>query len=96
MVPEYTEPVTPRAAKAQANIFLRGPRASEKAAEPTLRQREVIQLLAEGRTMKEAADALKITTRTVASHKYGVMELLQLQTNAELVRYAIKHNIISI
>jgi DNA-binding NarL/FixJ family response regulator len=88
--------VTPRAAKGQANIFLRGPQAREKAAEPTLRQREVIQLIAEGRSMKEAADTLKITTRTVASHKYGVMELLQLKTNAELVRYAIKHNIISI
>jgi DNA-binding NarL/FixJ family response regulator len=59
-------------------------------------QREVIQLLAEGRSMKEAAHILKITTRTVASHKYGAMELLQLKTNAELVRYAIKHNIISI
>jgi DNA-binding NarL/FixJ family response regulator len=88
--------VTPRAAKGQANIFLRGPQAHEKAAEPTLRQREVIQLLAEGRSMKEAADTLKITTRTVASHKYGAMQLLQLKTNAELVRYAIKHNIISI
>lgn len=88
--------VSPRAAKGQANIFLRGPQAREKAAEPTLRQREVIQLMAEGHSMKEAADILKITTRTVASHKYGVMELLQLKTNAELVRYAIKHNIIFI
>jgi DNA-binding NarL/FixJ family response regulator len=88
--------VTPRAAKGQANIFLRTPQTREKTAEPTLRQREVIQLLAEGLSMKEAADILKITTRTVASHKYGVMELLQLKTNAELVRYAIKQNIISI
>ena len=46
--------------------------------------------------MKEAADILKITVRSVASHKYAVMELLQFKTNAELVRYAIKHNIISI
>jgi DNA-binding NarL/FixJ family response regulator len=88
--------VTPRAAKGQANIFLRRPQTREKTAEPTLRQREVIQLLAEGRSMKEAAHILKITTRTVASHKYGAMELLQLKTNAELVRYAIKHNIVSI
>jgi len=88
--------VTPRAAKGQDNIFLRGPQAREKAAEPTLRQREVIQLLAEGRSMKEAADILKITRRTVASHKYAAMELLQLKTNAELVQYAVKHNIISI
>jgi DNA-binding NarL/FixJ family response regulator len=88
--------VTPHAAKGQDNIFLREPQAREKAAEPTLRQREVIQLLAEGHSMKEAAHILKITTRTVASHKYGVMELLQLSTNAVLVRYAIKHSIISV
>jgi DNA-binding NarL/FixJ family response regulator len=88
--------VTSRAAEGQVNIFLRGPQASERTAEPTLRQREVIQLMAEGHSMKEAADILKITPRTVASHKYGVMELLQLKTNAELVRYAIKHNIISV
>ena len=88
--------VTPRAAKGQANIILRGPQASERSAEPTLRQREVIQLMAEGHSMKEAADILKITMRTVACHKYAAMELLQLKTNAALVRYAIKHNIISI
>jgi DNA-binding NarL/FixJ family response regulator len=87
--------VTSRAAEGQFKIFLRGPQASERAAEPTLRQREVIQLMAEGYSMKEAADVLKITPRTVAHHKYGAMESLQLKTNAGLVRYAIKHNIIS-
>ena len=46
--------------------------------------------------MKEAADILKITTRTVASHKYAAMELLQLKTNADLVQYAVRHKIISI
>jgi DNA-binding NarL/FixJ family response regulator len=50
--------VTARAAKGQANIFLRGPQAREKVAEPTLCPREVIQLIAEGRSMKEAADIL--------------------------------------
>ena len=88
--------MTPRAAKGQANIFLRTPQTRETTAEPTLRQREVIQLLAEGRSMKEAADILKITKRTVACHKYGAMELLQLKTNAELVQYAVKDNIVSI
>ena len=72
-------------------MFLRGPQAREKVAEPTLRQREVIQLIAEGRSMKEAANILKITRRTVAAHKYAVMELLQLKTNADLVQYAVKH-----
>ena len=46
--------------------------------------------------MKEVADALNITVRTVAGHKYAVMELLQLKTNAELVQYAIKHGIITL
>ena len=88
--------VTPSAAKGQANIFLKGRQTREKVVEPTLRQREVIQLLAEGRSMKEAADILNITRRTVAAHKYEAMELLQLRTNADLVQYAVKHNIVSI
>jgi DNA-binding NarL/FixJ family response regulator len=88
--------VTPSAAEGQANISLRQPKAREHIAEPTPRQREVIQLLAEGRSMKEVASVLQITKRTVAAHKYAVMELLQLKTNADLVQYAIKHRIISI
>ncbi|HKN24240.1 MAG TPA: response regulator transcription factor [Candidatus Acidoferrum sp.] len=88
--------VTPRAAEGQAHISLREPKAREHTAEPTPRQREVIQLLAEGRSMKEVASILKITKRTVAAHKYAVMELLQLKSNADLVQYAIKHRIISI
>jgi DNA-binding NarL/FixJ family response regulator len=88
--------VTPRAAEGQANIALREPRARDHAPEPTPRQREVIQLLAEGRSMKEVASTLNITKRTVAAHKYAVMELLHLKTNADLMQYAIKHRIISI
>ena len=88
--------VTPRAAEGQANIALREPRVRDHAPEPTPRQREVIQLLAEGRSMKEVASTLNITKRTVAAHKYAVMELLQLKTNADLMQYAIKHRIISI
>jgi DNA-binding NarL/FixJ family response regulator len=88
--------VTPSAADGQANIFLREPKARDHAAEPTPRQREVIQLLAEGRSMKEVASVLQITKRTVAAHKYAVMDLLQLKTNADLVQYAIRHRIISL
>jgi DNA-binding NarL/FixJ family response regulator len=88
--------ITPSAAEGQTNISLREPKARDHVAVPTPRQREVIQLLAEGRSMKEAADVLKITKRTIAAHKYAVMELLQLKTNAELVQYAIKHRIISL
>jgi DNA-binding NarL/FixJ family response regulator len=88
--------VTPSAAEGQANISLREPKARDHVAEPTPRQREVIQLLAEGRSMKEVASVLQITKRTVAAHKYAVMDLLQLKTNADLMQYAIRHRIISL
>jgi len=61
----------------------------------TARQRAVLQLLAEGRSMKEVAYNLKMTPRTVAFHKYKIMEHLRLRTNAELVRYAIREHLIS-
>jgi DNA-binding NarL/FixJ family response regulator len=86
--------VTPCIAGGLANISLLDPETREQAPEPTARQRQVIQLLAEGRSMKEIADLLHITMRTVASHKYRVMEILQIRTSAELVRYAVKHRIV--
>ena len=61
----------------------------------TNRQREVLQLLAEGRSMKEVGYILKLTPRTVAFHKYKIMERLRLRTNADLVQYAIREHIIS-
>ena len=61
----------------------------------TDRQREVLQLLAEGRSMKEVAYALNLTPRTVAFHKYKIMERLRLKTNAELVQYAMQEHLIS-
>jgi DNA-binding NarL/FixJ family response regulator len=65
-------------------------------AEPQLteRQIEVLQLLAEGKSMKEAAAVLNLTTRTVAFHKYRIMENLQLRNDAEVVQYAVKHHLI--
>jgi DNA-binding NarL/FixJ family response regulator len=62
----------------------------------TPRQREVLQLVAEGRTMKEVASILNISARTVESHKYDMMESLGVQTNAELVQYAIKIGLVSV
>lgn len=56
----------------------------------TSRQREVLQLLAEGKTMKEIAAQLGISTRTSESHKYEIMRLLGIQTTAELIRYAVR------
>lgn len=59
------------------------------------REREVLQLLAEGKSMKEVAAVLEISPRTVEFHKYRVMELLGVKSNAELVQYAIKHGLIA-
>jgi DNA-binding NarL/FixJ family response regulator len=60
----------------------------------TSRQREVLQLLAEGRSMKEVAYTLKLTPRTVAFHKYKIMERLRIRTNADLVQYAIQEHVV--
>jgi DNA-binding NarL/FixJ family response regulator len=61
----------------------------------TSRQIEVLQLLAEGKSIKEIAYILNISNRTVEFHKYRMMENLEIRTSAELVRYAIKHGIVS-
>ncbi len=62
----------------------------------TPRQREVLQLLAEGHSAKEIADILCISPRTVEFHKYKMMEQLNVKTSAELVGYAIKHGIVMV
>lgn len=74
-------------------VFLEGS-AKPTAGKLTPRQREVLQLLAEGRSMKEAGDILSLTPRTVAFHKYTMMEMLGLKTSAELVQYAVTHGIV--
>lgn len=61
----------------------------------TERQREVLQLLAEGKVMKEIGGILNLTTRTVAFHKYRIMEVLGARSNAELVRYAVRNHMIA-
>jgi len=58
------------------------------------RQREVLQLLAEGHSMKQVAAILNVTPRTVSFHKYTIMERLEIKTGAELIQYAIKNSII--
>ena len=62
----------------------------------TPRQREVLQLLAEGLTAKEIASNLSISARTVEYHKYQMMESLGLRTNAELIHFAIKNGLIEL
>ena len=67
----------------------------EEAGRLTERQREVLQLLAEGKVMKEVGSILNMTTRTVAFHKYRIMEVLGARSNAELVRYAVRNHLIA-
>jgi DNA-binding NarL/FixJ family response regulator len=62
----------------------------------TVRQREVLQLIAEGRSAKEVAAILKISTRTAEAHKAHILEVLGLRSTAELVQYAIRNGIISV
>jgi DNA-binding NarL/FixJ family response regulator len=59
----------------------------------TDRQREVLQLLAEGKVMKEVGAILNMTTRTVAFHKYRIMEVLGAKSSADLVKYAVKNHL---
>ncbi len=86
--------VTPRVAQRLLEEFVRDPR-PDRERHLTPRQREILQLLAEGRTMKEVAAILNVATRTVAFHKYRIMEEFGLKTNSDLVKLAIREHIIS-
>jgi DNA-binding NarL/FixJ family response regulator len=86
--------VTPKVAQQLREGFVRDPRRKHKRA-LTSRQREVLLLLAEGRTMKETADLLHVTPRTVAFHKYRIMEDFDLKTTSDLVKFAIRERVIS-
>ena len=61
----------------------------------TQRQREVLQLVAEGRSNKEIGAILKVSTKTVEFHKFNLMQTLGIHTTAELTQYALKHGFIS-
>ncbi len=85
--------VTPLIAEGMIESFARDPE-RRKVSKLTPRQREILQLLAEGNSMKEVAAILNITPRTVAFHKYRMMDTLGLKSNAELLRLAIKEQIV--
>jgi len=88
--------LSPMIAKDTVNFLLRQDKELiEEEDRLTERQREVLQLLAEGKCMKEVADVLNITTRTVAFHKYRIMELLNAKNSAQLVQYAIRNHLIA-
>jgi DNA-binding NarL/FixJ family response regulator len=90
-----TSYVTPQISHAMEQSFIRDPASLNRTRQLSDRQREVLQMLAEGHSMKEIAYALQISHRTVRFHKYRIMEELGISTNSELVQYAIKHSIIS-
>ena len=85
--------ITPLMTEALVEALMQPPEHSP-AEELTPRQREILQLLAEGRSMKEVASVLDITASTVAFHKYRMMEHLKVKSTAELVQYAVKHHIV--
>lgn len=86
--------VTPQIAQGMEASFSRDPEGSKYDQTITPRQRQVVQLLAEGKSMKEAAGVLNVATRTIAFHKYRVMEDLKLRTTADLIHFAMKNHIL--
>jgi DNA-binding NarL/FixJ family response regulator len=75
-------------------LMERASRRSDPPSELTARQREVLQLIAEGRSSKEMAVILHVSRRTIEFHKYSIMRALAVRTTAELVRYAINRGIV--
>ena len=90
--------VTPPIAKGlMTSSVVGGPlRPDGPAASLTARQREVLQLVAEGNTIKEIGSILNVSPKTVEFHKYRLMEHLDLRTTAELTQYAVKHGIVQL
>ena len=85
--------VTPLVTEGMLGSLMR-PGSDNPTRQLTSRQREVLQLLAEGKSMKEVASILNVTPRTVAFHKYRMMEQLHIKTNAELIQYALRNHVI--
>jgi DNA-binding NarL/FixJ family response regulator len=89
--------ITPSLTAEVLQAMKRDPKkAKDPVASLTPRQREILQLLAEGRSAKEIAATLGISPRTVEFHKYQMMDSLQIQSSAELTHFAIKHGLVAI
>lgn len=86
--------VTPKVAQRMLEQFVCDPRA-ERESHLTNRQKEVLQLLAEGHTMRQVGVLLEISTRTVAFHKYQIMQEHGLKTQSDIVMFAIKQRIVA-
>lgn len=88
--------VTPLLAKDDEPLSVRRLKLKKKQRRLTVRQKEVLQLLAEGRTMKEIAFLLNLSPRTVAFHKYSMMSLLEVKSSAELVQFAATNSMLAV
>jgi signal transduction histidine kinase/FixJ family two-component response regulator len=86
--------IAPPIADGMEQVFRRDPRALKRNRNMTDRQRQILQLIAEGYSMEQIGLHLKITPRTVAFHKYRIMEEFGIGNNAELVRFALKHHLV--
>jgi DNA-binding NarL/FixJ family response regulator len=86
--------ITRQIARRMEDSFIRNPHGKSQPKSLTPRAREVIQLLAEGKSMKEAASVLSLTPRTIAFHKYRAMQELGLKSNADIFRFAVEHRIL--
>ena len=87
--------VTPLMTKGMDGSFVQNFKRRKSINPLTLRQKEVLQLLAEGRSMKEVAFVLNVSPRTVAFHKYTMMEHLQIRSSAELIEYAMRSSLVA-
>ena len=85
--------ITPLMTTAMVDSINDENKASRKPNKLTLRQKEVLQLLAEGRSMKEVAFMLNVSPRTVAFHKYSMMQHLRVKSSAELIQFAVRRSI---
>jgi DNA-binding NarL/FixJ family response regulator len=87
--------VTPLVTQGVVGSFIQHVKQKKQKCLLTLRQKEVLQLLAEGRSMKEAAFILNVSPRTVAYHKYTMMSHLSIRSSAELIEYAVRRSVVS-
>jgi DNA-binding NarL/FixJ family response regulator len=86
--------ITPLLTKHLVGSLVHDPEARKPVQRLTGRQREVLQLLAEGRSMKETAAVLHVSPRTVAFHKYRMMEHLHVQSTAALIQFAVREGLV--
>ena len=86
--------VTPLITEGMLGALMNPMRGETPRHELTSRQREVLQLLAEGKSMKDVANILAVAPRTVAFHKYRMMEPLPIKTNAELIQFAVREHLV--